>query len=158
MTSGWTLEESRQLFDRYHSKLNPIDKLYERIFRLMRSPRFNLANTGKELSGTVSARINEFTEALRTLSDSSTDIPEAVSARMNDISESLARYRVQLASTGRDLPDVISAHLNEASEVLGKYRVQISRTGREISETVSARINEVNEAMTRLSDLSRKPV
>ena len=154
----WTMEESRQLFDRYHSKLNPIDKLYERIFRLMRSPRFNLANTGKELSGTVSARINEFTEALRTLSDSSKDIPEAVSARMNDISESLARYRVQLASTGRDLPDVISAHLNEASEVLGKYRVQISRTGREISETVSARINEVNEAMTSLSDLSRKPV
>jgi len=30
----WSMQESRELFDRYQSKLNPIDKLYSRLFRM----------------------------------------------------------------------------------------------------------------------------
>lgn len=152
------MEESRQIFNRYHDKLNPVDKLYERIFQLLGSSRFQLSTTGRELSGTISARINEFSEALRTLSDSSKELPDTISTRMNEVSEALARYRLQLSSTGKELPEAISAHINEASEALRKYRLQISETSREISGSVSARINEVNEALTSLSDLSRKPV
>ena len=154
----WSMEESRQLFDRYHAKLNPVDRLYERIFNMMRSPRFQGALVGKERSGTVSARINEFSEVLRTLSDSSKELPEAIGVRMNEISEALAGYRLQLAATGKELPDVISARIIEASEALKMYRLQITHTGREISEVVASRINEVNEALVSLSDLSRKPV
>ena len=153
----WGLEESRQLFERYHAKLSPIDKLYERIFKLIKSPRFKLAATGKELSGTVSAHINEFSEVLRTLSDSSKELPEAITARMHEVTETLGRYRVQLAETGRELPEVISARINEASESMQRYRLQIAQTGREISETVTTRINEVNEAMMSLSEMERKP-
>ena len=154
----WGMAESRQLFDTYHAKLNPVDKLYERIFRLFETPRFRLADAGKELSGTISARINEFNEVLRTLSDSSKDLPEAISTRMNEVSEALSRYRVQLTTTGKDLPEAISARISEASECLSRYRLQIGNTGREISETISARINEVNEALVSLSALSRKSV
>ena len=154
----WGLEESRQLFERYHSKLNPVDKLYERIFKLIKSPRFKLAATGKELSGTVSAHINEFSEVLRTLSDSSKELPEAIAARMHEVTETLGRYRLQLSETGREVPEVISARISEASEALRRYRLQIAQTGREISETVTARINEVNEAMMSLSEMERKPV
>ena len=153
----WGMEESRQLFNRYHAKLNPIDKLYERIFRLLKSSRPHSPTAGRELSGTVSARINEFSEALRTLSDSSKDLPEAVAARMHELTETLGRYRLQLSTTGKELPEVISARVNEASEAFTRYRLQIATTGREMSETVSVRLNEVNEALMSLSDLSRKP-
>ena len=153
----WAMEESRQLFNRYHAKLNPIDKLYERIFRLLKSSRTHSPTAGRELSGTVSARINEFSEALRTLSDSSKELPEAVAARMHELTETLGRYRLQLSTTGKELPEVISARVNEASEAFTRYRLQIATTGREMSETVSVRLNEVNEALMSLSDLSRKP-
>ena len=154
----WSMEESRQLFDTYHAKLNPIDNLYGRMFRLLQSSRSRLPTAGKEASGTVSARINEFSEVLRTLTDSSKELPEAIATRMNEMSESLGRYRVQLSATGRELPEVISARVNEASEGLKRYRAQIANTGREISETLSNHINEVSEALAGLSDLSRKPV
>ena len=154
----WSMAESRKLFDTYYAKLNPVDKLYERMFRLMRSPRPGVTTTGRELSCTISARINEFSEALRTLSDSSKEIPDAVATRMHEMSEALGKYRLQLASTGKEVPEVISTRINEASEALGRYRLQIAHTGSEISETVSARINEVNEALMSLSELSRKPV
>jgi radical SAM superfamily enzyme YgiQ (UPF0313 family) len=154
----WSMKESRELFDRYHSQLNPVDNLYERLFRLVENNRARRASAGRELHGTISARINEFSEALRTLSDSSKEVPEAVSARLHEVSETLARYRIQLAATGRELPEVIAARIGEATEVLGRYRAQISNTGREISDTLSTRINEVNEALMSLSTLSAKPV
>ena len=153
----WTMEESRQLFDRYHDRLNPVDTLYERIFRLLQSPRFRLSAAGRELSGTVSARINEFSEVLRTLSDSSKELPDAISARMHEISEGLGRYKQQLATSGNTLPDVISGRIAEATEALIRYQQQLSQTGREIGEQVTARINEVNEALTGLSELEREP-
>ena len=151
----WSLDESRQLFDRYHARLNPVDKLYERIFRMIRSPSFA---AGKDLSGTVSARISEFSEVLRTLSDSSKELPETIASRIHDMTEALGRYRLQLSSTGKELPEAISARINEASEALRKYRVQMANTGREISETISSRINEGSEALNSLSTLSGKPV
>jgi hypothetical protein len=154
----WSMQESRVLFDRYHAKLSPVDKLYERVFRLMRSPRFQVSGSGKELNGTISARINEFSEVLRTLSDSSKELPEALSSRMHEMSVALGKYRTQLASTGKEVPEVISARVSEAGEALKKYRQQIAVTGREISETVALRINEVSETLMSLSDLSRKAV
>ena len=153
----WGMEESRQLFDRYVGRLNPVDRLYERMFRLFQSPRFRLAAASREFSGTISAYINEFSEVLRTLSDSSRELPETISVRMREMSEALGRYRVQLSATGKDLPEGISARINEASESLRRYRLQIANTGREISDTITTRINEVNEALISLSDLSPEP-
>ena len=153
----WGMEESRRVFDEYHSRLNPIDELYARIFRLLRSSRSRATILGKEPSGIVSARISEFSEALRTLSDSSKELPEAIGIRLHEMNESLGRYRQQLVTTGKELPDVISARINEASEALSKYRLQIATTGREISDTISTRINDVSESLVSLSDLAKKP-
>ena len=153
----WGMEESRRVFDEYHSRLNPIDELYARIFRLLRSSRSRATILGKEPSGIVSARISEFSEALRTLSDSSKELPEAIGVRLHEMNESLGRYRQQLVTTGKELPDVISARINEASEALSKYRLQIATTGREISDTISTRINDVSESLVSLSDLAKKP-
>jgi vacuolar-type H+-ATPase subunit H len=106
----------------------------------------------------VSARINEFSETLKTLSDSSKELPDAISTRMSEVSEALSRYRLQLASTGKELPDAMSTRIEEATESVRRYKLQIAHTGREISDAISTRINEVNEAMMSLADLSRKPI
>ena len=154
--SRWSMEESRQLFDKYYASLNPVDKLYERIFRLLLNPRFRLSASGRGLSGNVSAQISEFIEATKTLSDSSKELPDAVSVRMHEMSEALGRYRLQLSATGKELPEVISARISEASEAFKRYRAHIADTGKEFSETISARISEVNEALMRLLDLAPK--
>ena len=154
----WSLQESQLLFNRFSARLNPVDKLYERALRLIRSSRFQQDAAGKEPSGTISARINEFCEFLKTLSDSSKELPDAISGRMHEASEALGRYRIQLSTTGKELPEAISVRINEASEALRKYQLQVANTGREMSETISVRINEVNEAMMRLSTLSRDPI
>ncbi len=155
--SRWTMEESRQIFERYHSQLNPVDKLYERIFKILQTPKFKPTSAGKDLSGTVSARINEFSEVLRTLSDSSKELPDAVSVRMHEMAESLAKYRNQLVATGKELPEAMSSHIHEASDTLGRYRQHLRVTGREITGNISTHINEVGEAMARLSELSKTP-
>ena len=142
------------MFNTYHAKLNPVDRLYERLFRLANSPRFS---GGKELGGNLSVRINEFSEALRTLSDSSKELPEAISARIHEMTEAIGKYSVQLTATGKEVPEVIRARMGEASEALKKYRLQIANTGREISESIGARINEASEALNSLSSLSSKP-
>ena len=125
---------------------------------MLKAGQSRQSNIVKEASGTISVRIGEFSEVLRTLSDSSKELPEAIGARMHEMTEALGRYQAQLAATGKELPEVISNRINEASEALSRYRLQISNTGREISETVSSRINEVAEALTMLSAPPRKPV
>ena len=45
----WTMQESRELFDRYAAKLTSIDDLYGRIFRILRSYKLRVATAGNEL-------------------------------------------------------------------------------------------------------------
>lgn len=85
----WSMEESRRIFNRFHSRLNPVDNLYGRLFRLIERyrMRFNakrdglteiisdrrkdLAAASKELTGAMSLRVNEIGEAIKERLDSS---------------------------------------------------------------------------------------
>jgi hypothetical protein len=154
----WGLRESADLFERYHSRLNPVDTLYARMFRMLRAAHSRPALAGRDSNGAISARISEFCEVLSTISDSSRELPEAISLHLHEVSENLKRYRLQLSSTGKELPDVISTRIGEAGEALRRCRLHLANTGREVSDTLAARINEVNEVLTSLSSLSGKQV
>ena len=65
----WSMQESRDLFDRYSAKLTPIDNLYGRIFRILRSYRLRWAASSRDLGDTITARLGEATETLRGWSD-----------------------------------------------------------------------------------------
>ena len=60
----WTMQESRDLFDKYSAKLTPVDDLYRRIFRILRTYRLRLAASSKDLGDTITARISEAIENL----------------------------------------------------------------------------------------------
>ena len=89
----WTMEESRQLFNLFHSKLNPVDNLYGRLFNLIERYRKKLADTGKELSENISNRRRELTTSSRDLTDS-------ISIRANELGEVL---RTQIDSSKEHL-------------------------------------------------------
>ena len=65
----WSMQESREIFDKYTSKLQEVDDVYRRVFRILRTYKLRLAATSKELSDTVAARLGEATENLRDLAD-----------------------------------------------------------------------------------------
>ncbi len=45
----WSMQESRELFDRYSARLTSVDKLYRRIFRILQSHRMRLTATPSDL-------------------------------------------------------------------------------------------------------------
>lgn len=55
----WTMEESRRLFNTYQSKLNPVDNLYARLFRIMESYRSKQTAKGGELPETLAHKGRE---------------------------------------------------------------------------------------------------
>ena len=89
----WTMEESRRLFERFHSQLNPVDNLYGRLFNLIERYRKKLADTGKGLSENISNRSRELTTSSRELTDS-------ISIRANEIGDVL---RTQMDSSKESL-------------------------------------------------------
>ena len=85
----WSMEESRRIFNKFHSRLNPVDNLYARLFRLIERYRIRLAAKGevlsdmltyrrkelaatsKELKGSISTRVSEIGDAIKERLDSS---------------------------------------------------------------------------------------
>ena len=85
----WSMEESRRIFNKFHSRLNPVDNLYARLFRLIERYRIRLAAKGevlsdmltyrrkelaatsKELKGSISTRVSEIGDAIKDRLDSS---------------------------------------------------------------------------------------
>ena len=65
----WTMQESRDLFDRYTAKLSPVDDLYRRIFRILRTYKLRLAATSRDMSETMATKLTDATGSLRNWSD-----------------------------------------------------------------------------------------
>ncbi len=78
----WGMEESRRIFNKFHSKLNPVDNLYARLFRLIERYRIRLAAKGEELSGIITYRRRE-------LAATSKELKGSISTRVNEIGEAI---------------------------------------------------------------------
>lgn len=78
----WGLEESRRLFNRFQAKLNPVDHLYARLFRLIERYRIRLAAKSEGLSETLSYRRKE-------LATTGRELTESISTRVNELGEAL---------------------------------------------------------------------
>ncbi len=157
----WTMQESRDLFDRYSAKLTSIDKLYGRIFRMLRSYRLRVAATGKDLGDSVNARIGEASETLKSWSDSVSvagkEIGENFSQQIDELAETLRSVSQPLANSRREFADSINTRVNELTESLRSLSDPLTTGKKDLAINVSKRISELSEMLNKVAVESRQP-
>ena len=155
----WSMQESREIFDKYTSRLQEVDDVYRRVFRILRTYKLRLAATSKGLSDSISARIGEATDNLRDLSDadsmSGRDFGENISGRVGELVETLRAVSQPLSNVRREAADGIRSKLTELTESLKTLADPSVTSGREMATNVSRRITEITDAIdAALSDQS----
>ncbi len=147
----WTMQQSRDIFDRYTSRLQEVDDVYRRVFRMLRTYKLRLAATSRDLSDSISARLGEATETLRTWSDpmslAGREFGENISQRVGELVETLRSVSQPLANVRKDAADGIGAKLTELTESLRALTDPSANGGRELAANVSGRITDLTDAI-----------
>ena len=155
----WSMEESRDLFDRYSAKLTPVDDLYQRIFRILRTYRLRLAATSRDLGDTISARMAEATENLRGWSDpvsmAGAEFGESISQQVGDLVEKLKAVSQPLANARREVADNIGTKITELTDSLNTLSGPIGPRSAELAVSISGRITELIDTLNNLVTESR---
>jgi len=143
----WTMQESRDLFDQYSAKLNSVDDVYRRVFRILRTYKLRLAATSRDLSDILATKLSDATEALRNWSDAASltrlEFGENITERVNLLIDQIRAVSQPLANARKDAADAIGRRVNELSESL---TLLTGSTGnRELALNISGRITELTE-------------
>ena len=161
----WTMQESRELFDRYAAKLTSIDDLYGRIFRILRSYKLRVATAGNELGDSINSQIAEASENLRTWSDpvsmAGKEFGQNISQRVDELAETLRNMSQPLSNARRELADNINTKVNELTDALKSMSDPVGVSSKELSDNISLRITEISEMVNRAlveSSNRRRPV
>ena len=150
----WSMLESRELFDRYSAHLTPVDDLYRRVFRILRTYRLRLATTSRDLGDSISARVSEAIESLRGWSDpvsmAGKEIGENTSQRVGELVETLRAVSQPLANARREVVDNIGACAAELSESLKSLADPLTTGRPELSVSISGRITELTDMLDKI--------
>lgn len=157
----WSLQESQELFNRYSAKLNPVDNLYARIFRILKSYQVRLTSTRRELGDTINTRIAEATEVLRNWSDpvsmAGKEFGENLSQRVGELTDNLRASAQPLASARRDLAESVGVRVNELAEALRNLSDPLTVGSKDVAASISVRITELSEMLNRVGVESPRP-
>ena len=151
------MQESREIFDKYTSKLQEVDDVYRRVFRILRTYKLRLAATSKELSDTVAARLGEATDNLQDLATEDSlagrEFGENISGKVSDLVETLRSVSQPLANVRREAADSIGSKINELSESLKTLADPSVSSGKEMASSISRRIADITDTIdAALSD------
>ena len=154
----WTMQESRDLFDRYSAKLNPVDDVYRRIFRILRTYKLRLAATSRDLSDTLASRLTDAIEGLNNWSDSASltglEFGKNITKQVSELADQIRSVSQPLANTRKEAADAIGSKVNELSDSL------IQLTGpsstRELAINISGRINELTDLIDETVTVSSR--
>ncbi len=150
----WSMRESQEIFDRYSARLTPVDDLYGRVFRMLRTYRLRLATTSRDLSDSIAARMTEATETLRAWSDplslAGREFGDNISQRVGELVETLRAVSQPLANARREMADNIGTGLNELTESLKALSDPVSSGRTELAASITGRINELNDMLNRV--------
>ena len=154
----WTMQESRDLFDQYSAKLNSVDDVYRRVFRILRTYKLRLAATSRDLSDILATKLSDATEALRNWSDAasltSLEFGENITERVNLLVDQIRAVSQPLANARKDAADAIGSRVNELSESL---TLLTGSTGnRELALNISGRITELTELIDETVTVSTR--
>ncbi|MCH2526035.1 MAG: B12-binding domain-containing radical SAM protein [Dehalococcoidia bacterium] len=157
----WSMDESREIFDKYTARLTSIDTLYGRIFRILRSYRMRLAASGKDLGDTISSRIAEATETLKLWSDPMSTVGKelgySVSSRIADLTETLRSVSQPLANSPKELSDTIGIQVHELAEHLSSLADPATIDRQDIAGKVTSSISSLSDLLNQVYDTSTKP-
>ena len=153
----WSMQESREIFDKYTSKLQEVDDVYRRVFRILRTYKLRLAATSKELSDTVAARLGEATDNLQDVATEDSlagrEFGENISGKVSDLVETLRSVSQPLANVRREAADSIGSKINELSESLKTLADPSVSSGKEMASSISRRIADITDTIdAALSD------
>ena len=158
----WSMQESQELFDRYTDRLSPVDDVYRRVFRILRTYKLRLAATSRELSDTITARLSEATDNLRDWADpvslTGLEFGDNLSLRVGELVETLKAVSQPLANVKNDAADGIGNRLNELNESLRALAETKTRANREMVANVSSRITEITDLIDKAVPGGRKGV
>ena len=150
----WSMQQSRDLFDRYSAKLVPVDDLYRRIFRILRTYRLRLATTSRDLGDSISARMTEAIDTLRDWSDpvsmAGKEFGENTAQRVGELVETLRAVSQPLANAQRDVIDNIGTSINELTESLESLSDPLTAGRPELAVNISGRITELTGMLNRV--------
>jgi len=154
----WTMQESRDLFDRYSAKLNPVDDVYRRVFRILRTYKLRLAATSRDLSDTLASKLSEATEALKNWSDAASltglEFGENITERVSELADQIRAVSQPLANARKEAADAIGSQVNDLSESM---KLLTGPTGnRELALNISGRITELTELIDSTVTVSTK--
>ena len=156
----WSMDESREIFDKYTARLTSIDNLYGRIFRILRSYRMRLAASGKDLGDTISSRIAEATETLKLWSDPMSTVGKelgySVSSRIADLTETLRSVSQPLANSPKELSDTIGIQVHELAEDLSSLADPATLDRQDIASKVTSSISSLSDLLNQVYDTPTK--
>ena len=156
----WSMDESREIFDKYTARLTSIDTLYGRIFRILRSYRMRLAASGKDLGDTISSRIAEATETLKLWSDPMSTVGKelgySVSSRIADLTETLRSVSQPLANSPKELSDTIGIQVHELAEDLSSLADPATLDRQNIAGKVTDSISTLSDLLNQVYDTPTK--
>jgi len=143
----WTMQESRELYDTYYSKLNPVDTLYSRIFRLLKRKGVDLFADDNAINKDLPTMVRQVVaETVKVLSDSSAkDLAKTTVARIQHVSESLTGLA---ESINKGLTENVSARIDYMGESV-KNLAEAVKT--DLADGAYSRINTMSNALRSLA-------
>ena len=154
----WTMQESRDLFDRYSAKLNPVDDVYRRVFRILRTYKLRLAATSRDLSENLASKLSEAGEALRNWSDTASltglEFGENITERVTELVDQIRSVSQPLANARKDAADAIGNRVDELSDSLALLTSPVGN--RELALNISGRITELTELIDETVTVSSR--
>ena len=149
----WNMQESRQIYDRYQARLNPIDNLYGRMDKVMRRQSSRLTIASIEIGQTIATRINQVSDTLKSVSTAAKrDLTDSISLRLDYITASLHGIA---ESAGNELTDTIFSRIGHASENL---RAIADNRGKDLTTNVTNQLKQASDSLRGIaSELVVKP-
>lgn len=179
----WGLEESRDLYAQYTSRLHPVDAMYERIFRIFKSKAYygvmesrqedasrKAIITARAYASPADTRISQLEDSLRRVFSQTRD---SVLSSLSQLADSYAPWtsasgahgpsraeEVRQAARARvtDLQETLSTKLDDLGSTLSSrlvdLRASFSSTTDDLRSTATTKLDEIGEVVTmRVGDI-----
>ena len=138
----WGMQEAQEVYAKYTSKLRPVDKMYERMFRMFRNRAYDEFMEDRRKESTMPISI---TPAKELAEPRVRQLEESVSSTLRQTKESVF-------STLKEIANSVSARFGPADgrgvSRSGEIRSAVIARISDLEETISLRMEELNETLS----------